>query len=206
MGRALNGLGLGPLVTSVSIDISDSIRTTIRMDLYTSRFGKLSKQKEDAIAQINRERQKIRDEKNYLARRGFAKSVSSNDILSDIRKQMSMFRDLATQSSDFYTSLEKGQYNPSLIVASIDRYTQEHGPGLSETKEVVNSTNTNPNEISEKVSLMTNDGGTNSLNAQFQRTAAMTYGQMFTPYSSSPSPYLPAAPQIPGFKLEERIG
>jgi len=67
----------GPLVTSISIDIGDnSVQTTIKMDLYTSRFGKLQKQKEEAIGQITRERQKIIDQNNLIARKGLLKSTT----------------------------------------------------------------------------------------------------------------------------------
>ena len=56
----------GPLVTSISVDVGQAIKTSVKLDLYTSQFGKLQKQKEIAIAQISRERQKIIDQNNLL--------------------------------------------------------------------------------------------------------------------------------------------
>jgi hypothetical protein len=71
----------GPLVTSISVDISNSeVSTTIKMDLYTSKFGKLQKQKEKAIGFINRERQKIMDKTNADIRRGMGKNRSNASI------------------------------------------------------------------------------------------------------------------------------
>ena len=75
----------GPLVTSINVDIGDSISTTIKMDLYTSRFGKLQKQKELAIAGISRERQKIIDRNNKAIRTGLGKASTGRDFLAPIR-------------------------------------------------------------------------------------------------------------------------
>lgn len=68
----------GPLVTNISIDISEQgIKSTVKMDLYTVSFGKLQKQKEDAISSIGRERQKLTDERNALIRKGMAKNQTN---------------------------------------------------------------------------------------------------------------------------------
>jgi len=68
----------GPLVTSLSVGVSEAgIKTTVKMDLYTSRFGKLQKQKEEAIAQITRERQKIIDNNNEMIRKGMIRSATN---------------------------------------------------------------------------------------------------------------------------------
>lgn len=68
----------GPLVTSIDVSISDGgVQTTFKMDLYTSSFGKLQKQKQDQISKISRERQRLRDERNALIRKGLGKSATS---------------------------------------------------------------------------------------------------------------------------------
>jgi hypothetical protein len=74
----------GPLITSisVSVDLSNMVKTTIKLDLYTSKFGKLQKQKEIAISQITRERQKILDMLNNSTRRGLGKSQTNVDLVS----------------------------------------------------------------------------------------------------------------------------
>lgn len=101
----------GPLVTSVSVSIGDSVKTTVKMDLYTSRFGKLQKQKEDAIGKAARERQKAIDMKNQMTRKGLTKGASSRNLLV----QGGMFdqiADAAKSSSaqlDRFSQLEKGQ-------------------------------------------------------------------------------------------------
>ena len=92
----------GPLVTSLNVSVSDAgFKTTVKMDLYTSRFGKLQKQKEQAIAQITRERQRIIDQNNEMIRKGFIKSASSKNIFGDFSAQNQVFDTLAS-------NLEKG--------------------------------------------------------------------------------------------------
>ena len=76
----LNG---GPLVTNLSVDVSENgVKTTCKMDLYTAKFGKLQKQKQDHISKISRERQKLRDEKNSLIRKGLGKNATRTNYQS----------------------------------------------------------------------------------------------------------------------------
>lgn len=76
----------GPLVTSISVDIGSEISTTVKLDIYTSQFGKLQKQKELAISTVARQRQKQIDITNNAIRRGLGKSQSSVDFLGGIMK------------------------------------------------------------------------------------------------------------------------
>jgi hypothetical protein len=69
----------GPLVTSISIsvDSQNGVSTTYNMSLFTPKFGKMQKQKEQLLAKLSRERQKTQDERNILTRKGFSKSQNS---------------------------------------------------------------------------------------------------------------------------------
>ena len=103
----------GPIVTSVSVDIGDSVKTTVKLDLYTSRFGKLQKQKEIAIAQMARERQRIIDDRNRAIRQGVRNAAGNVDA----------FPAQGNQIFDFYTSLERGQTVYDGIYASVEKQT-----------------------------------------------------------------------------------
>jgi hypothetical protein len=75
----------GPLVTNIQVDVSDGgIKTTYKMDLYTASFGKLQKQKQDLISKISRERQKLRDERNALIRKGMGKAQTASNVVGNI--------------------------------------------------------------------------------------------------------------------------
>ena len=76
LGRYLNNVG--PLLTNLTVNVSDAgIRSSFKFDLYTVSFGKLAKQKQEQIANISRERQKLRDERNALIRKGLGKNQSN---------------------------------------------------------------------------------------------------------------------------------
>jgi len=66
--------------------------------LYTSQFGKLQKQKEMAISQMGRERQRILDEKNNAIRRGLGKKQTSTDLVNTVMEAGGKFiTDRATE-------------------------------------------------------------------------------------------------------------
>ena len=70
----------GPLVTNVSVSVgTGGVKTTYKMDLYTASFGKLHKQKEEAISHMSRERQRLKDERNALIRKGLGKAQTNTN-------------------------------------------------------------------------------------------------------------------------------
>lgn len=71
----------GPLVTSISVDVGEGgCRTTYQMDLYTSSFGKLQKQKQDLISKISRDRKRLISERNALIRKGLGKNQNRRNF------------------------------------------------------------------------------------------------------------------------------
>jgi hypothetical protein len=71
----------GPLVTSISVDVSTGgAKTTYQMDLYTASFGKLQKQKQEEVSKISRERKKLTSERNALIRKGLGKNQSARNF------------------------------------------------------------------------------------------------------------------------------
>lgn len=77
----------GPLVTNISINVSDGgFRTTYQMDLYTASFGKLQKQKQDELSKISRERQRLRDERNSMIRKGLGKMQTGRNYKEDYQR------------------------------------------------------------------------------------------------------------------------
>ena len=111
----------GPLVTNISVDVSDAgIKTTYKMDLYTASFGKLQKQKQDMISKISRERQRLRDERNALIRKGIGKAQTSVNIVGAVN----LFGNNGT-----IPSIPRSMNH---IVASVARYEVEsYCPSLS---------------------------------------------------------------------------
>jgi hypothetical protein len=99
----------GPIITSIGVDVgAGGVKTTVKLDLYTAQYGKLQKQKEGAIAQIARERQKIIDQNNNAARRGFGKQLGNQDLLGDLMSAggASIIK-AAGQGEDHFSEVEK---------------------------------------------------------------------------------------------------
>lgn len=170
----------GPLVTSISVDIGDKISTTIRMDLYTSRFGKLQKQKEDAIAKIVRERQKIIDQNNLLSRQGIKNRLSNTILVTPQVKATTSF---------INSSLEKGATVGDKILLSVVKNT-ENAYALSDST-VLQSTNYHltgsvhpSNGYTEEVFSLIDDEATRR--RKYNETAGATIPQLFTPVNKLP--------------------
>lgn len=96
----------GPLVTNINVDVSEAgIKTTYKMDLYTSSFGKLQKQKQDMISNISRERQKLKDEKNALIRKGLGKAqtgINYNLMYKALDRQTTSNAQVSSYSNSSY--------------------------------------------------------------------------------------------------------
>ena len=98
----------GPLVTSINVEVGDQITTSVNLELFTAKFGKLNQQKEDAIAKTARERQKIVDESNNATRRGLGKSQTSMDLMGEVMAQGGQrIVDLANRQQTFFSDIEK---------------------------------------------------------------------------------------------------
>ena len=131
-----SGIGLakhlqneGPLVTSIGVDVgTNGLKTTVKMELYTSRFGKLQKQKEMAISQVARERQKIIDQNNAAIRRGLGKGQANMDLYGSVLKNGGRALINASKvNPEEYSALQKGKFqnNVNVINNNVDSKTGE---------------------------------------------------------------------------------
>ena len=105
------------------------------MDLYTSSFGKLQKQKEGNIATISRERQKIIDQNNSAIRRGLGKSSSNVNLFGSVLSAGGAELVARTKSTEeHFTTLEKGEAaRMDYLVGYKERYN--HGVPVDGTKD-----------------------------------------------------------------------
>jgi hypothetical protein len=107
----------GPIITSIGVDVGPGgVKTTVKLDLYTSQYGKLQKQKEGAISQIARERQKIIDQNNNATRRGLAKQLGNKNLLGDVMAAGgAAVMGMAAAGGDYFSEVEKNG-NPGQIM------------------------------------------------------------------------------------------
>lgn len=125
IGRAL--MESGAYVTSIDVSVSTAgIQTTVKLDSYTAQWGKLDRQKEIQISQISRERQKLRDTKNQLIRRGIGKaqtSINYGNIIGSMEKSINdtmnrtkfKIGSTQSQSQDRYNTSSSSQTNTQVI-------------------------------------------------------------------------------------------
>lgn len=113
----------GPLVTSISVEIGESVKTTVKLDLYTAQYGKLQKQKEGAIAKLARERQKIIDQNNNALRRGLGKSSTSQDLLGGLMKNGGeTLRKIAGDTETFFTEAQQKHATNMYLAGQADKW------------------------------------------------------------------------------------
>ena len=99
----------GPLITSIGVDVGQGgVKTTVKLDLYTAQYGKLQKQKEGAIAQIARDRQKIIDQTNTAIRRGFGKGQGNKNLVASlIANGGQEIMDIVKGNEEFFSESQK---------------------------------------------------------------------------------------------------
>lgn len=110
---------LGPLVTSINVEVTNSIKTTVKMDLYTSRFGKLQKQKEIAIGQAVRERQRIIDQRNNQIRTGLKSIANGTTNFSELYGRFDPIRSVNDKFDESFSKFEKKTTVYDRLVASV---------------------------------------------------------------------------------------
>lgn len=122
----------GPLVTSISVDIGQGgITTSYVMDMYTSSFGKLQKQKSDAISKIGRTRQQQVDRNNEAIRRGIARSQVDDGLasLTEEWKDFSIENDGGVDLTPGYMDTSKGSITTTtMTVQEREEYENIYGP------------------------------------------------------------------------------
>ena len=132
----------GPLITNINVEVGDGgVQTTYKLDLYTSSFGKLQKQKQDAIANISRERQKLKDERNALVRKGIGKNQTNVNfnLIYDQLKNINLLNSESKQNE-----VPSPGSNPTTKVGQAKRQETktaaiDSGEELKDSTELVNN-------------------------------------------------------------------
>jgi len=190
IGRFLSNFG--PLVTNITIDISnDAIRSTIKMDLYTVSFGKLQKQKQDAIANIGRERQKITDERNALIRQGVGKgqrNVNYSLIYQSLKNN---------KLDNLHTYYQADTPNMTNLVASVDEtrnYLRIRNFGSNQSPQPLPQYNTSTSLQSLDQTQDTASYLPDSLGGykKYYQSASLNLNEFFAPFSYESHPAMPS--------------
>lgn len=205
----------GPLITNISVDISTAgIHTTYQLDLYTASFGKMQKAKEKEISNISREKQKLRDERNALLRKGLGKGqMSQNYIL----QQSKMLSDLSRPEQAINEAQDINAIYTNNIVASVNTNNNQSnafGDTVVKHKETQVSVS---NQTSKSLgSVGENFGDASQQSKAYYNSAGGSMGDFYTPVSleiyhpnmpSKPDPFISARqllyPKSTDFNIDE---
>lgn len=127
IGQSLQSAG--PLVTSISVNIGDSIKTTVKMDLYTARFGKLQKHKEDKIAEASRKIKELTTFYNDLKRKfNISEARGAHQTKADFQKLYGSYMTAQTTYPSFIVSAKKDEKELKLISDDGERIAQSITP------------------------------------------------------------------------------
>ena len=180
----------GPLVTSISVDVSDGgVKTTYKMDLYTPSFGKLHKQKEKAISQISRERQRLRDERNALIRKGLGKAQTSMNY-GNVFAAFDPLVQLSNEGSEFVSSLQTGNtYSDTFIAQAASQESKGYvmqggGPKAINRVKYGASVSMQPSKIIQETMGMFADN--DQAREAYYKSAGGNLSSMYTPVDNSP--------------------
>jgi hypothetical protein len=174
------------LVTDINVDVgTNGIKTSVKMDLFTPKFGKLKKQHEVLLDSVNRERQKIRDQKNLLIRHHVIQEATSIEY-SDIFDQFKFIQN----SMNFVDSIDKGDIPVNSMIVSQVRSLVEEAVTIDGEPRVVEQFGSetsllSPDYISRGMSLLPDRAARDKA---FFNSAGGDLGQFFSPSSEEIHP------------------
>lgn len=178
----------GPLITSISVAVSDSITTTVKMDLYTARFGKLQKHKETALSEVVRARQKSTSQRNSMIRKGLIKAGSSSvNFTSEYGKFSNLISSTSSYSKglDELTALETKKTTHNMFVATVKTETNTNKK-IDGTDVEHQSKSVSFNTMPEKTLDETTSNYTDSLSLNIDHFNSAGGDDVFSPYSNDP--------------------
>ena len=165
----------GPLITSIGISVSQGgVKTTIKMDLYTSSFGKLQKQKEMSISQVARERQRSLDERNSALRRGLGKRQTSSDLVNTVMQAGG--QKILNYASDVAAQIKANEGVGRVVKEQMLILDKDGGTSASEE------------EVDEKLSSM----NSNERNGATDKSVVVSIASQFQAAARGPHPDLPS--------------
>lgn len=170
---------LGPIITNIQVDVSEAgVRTTYKLDSYTASFGKLQKQKQDSIATISRERQKLKDERNALIRKGLGKNYNNTNYIK--------------QYQDINNNITSAMANNSTPLASISIQVtpyEQTGYSLSRSSEHTTVAYTSDGSFTSNQdlnSVASNFIGEDGAAKAYQNSASSSVSDMYAAASNEP--------------------
>lgn len=206
-----------PIVDSISLDVSsDTIRTTISMEIFSKKYGKTEKQRQEQLARLTREEKLRRQNRNRLIRadvspfdaakefrrldRGMGSDINSEKMFSSLQNKQTVYDSVV--ASVVPRSIESVIYKPSG-----DKQTQPDGSGIISKKNVTKTSNTVSFQKKDYLQeVQSNYTDVNELNNALQRTGGALLNDLYFPFDESVyNPYMTNTPYVDMNAITRRI-
>ena len=195
-----------PIVDSVSLDVdSDSIRTTISLEIFSKKFGKTEKQRQEQLARLTREEKLRRQNKNRLIRSG---SILPSENVTAINQTIQGLS-IGQNASPHFSSLETKNTVYDSVVASVvpektnsiiypASGTSPSNSGIIKRGETITSSNTVAFQKKGYLQeIQSNYTDINELNNSLQRSAGALLNDIYFPFDESVyNPYMSDVPHV----------
>lgn len=197
----------GPLVTSVSVSIGDSVKTTVSMDSYSSNFGQLKKQTEDFLLELGKERRIAIDERNKKIRDASSKQIQASFKSAfdgfDYARHRTLFNHSTVQTELSCSAIESEQENSSSDERRINLLTDTYSSGLQSTNFY------NSASISDNTGFLEQSAGIskdqNEYSKKRKATGRENLNNFFIPFDHQPdNPNMPNYDFISKYSIDRR--
>ena len=192
-----------PLVDSISLSVDENgIKTTVSMEMFSTKYGKTKKQRQEQLSRLTREEKLRKQTKNRLIRAGAEKPTPNQDLQDLIGSIGSVD---APSATDVFSGLQKKQTVYDSLVASVVPVKtestvynpQEENP---EGRAVTVTKTSNTASFQSKgylQEIQSNYTDINELNNSLQRTGGSILNDIYFPFDEDVyNPFMTNMPYV----------
>ena len=193
-----------PLVDSISLSVdSNGIKTTVSMEMFSTKYGRTKKQRQEQLSRLTREEKLRRQNKNRLIRSGAEKPTPNKDLQDLIDSPVGSVN--GPSAADVFSALQKKQTVYDSLVASVvpvktnaSVYNpQEENPQGSEVTVTKTSNTASFQSKGYLQEIQSNYTDINELNNSLQRTGGSILNDIYFPFDEDVyNPFMTNTPYV----------
>ena len=193
-----------PLVDSISLSVdSNGIKTTVSMEMFSTKYGRTKKQRQEQLSRLTREEKLRRQNKNRLIRSGAEKPTPNKDLQDLIDSPAGSVN--GPSAADVFSALQKKQTVYDSLVASVvpvktnasvynPQEENPQGSGLTVTKTSNTASFQSKGYLQE---IQSNYTDINELNNSLQRTGGSILNDIYFPFDEDVyNPFMTNTPYV----------
>ena len=190
----------GPLVTSINVNVDSNVKTSVQMEMFSASFGKMQEQREESIAKLARDREKVKDIYNRLTEGSLKRNASA--YTGDNKTIEALHR------RGLYSSLQTGNTVYDVMVSTVTREEEERLRAGATVSGVVSTDYYKSVALQSRGYLdeaMTVNSDPNENRALIKKSAGAHLSHIFSPYDELPyNGNMPSVPYVHTQAIQER--